>query len=364
MAEFWRMAGAATDDDEQASTVTARVQPVADVTSASGALSPRRDDHDRHRRTSGAVRSDRTGDGARARALPIREGLVSLVLDAHDVQRLHQRVPDRAPGRHPARFSSASSMRDGAVAAQRSGALRLRSRERRRAPARDRARSQPHAAGQRRRSRPRTVAAHPHGRARRPARRASIRACSVMGDRREHPVPRCQARAALRLRARASPTSPTSSMPASGCRSRTASGCSSMPGSARARLARESRAREAARRADVLQLQPAPRSDERLRGELPLLLVRAAASPATPQAYTMSLEQVLDKLRQRAHQPLTEVHVVNGLHPDLPFDVLPRSAARPEGDPPRHSPEVLHRGRDRVLRRHVRHDRRGRAARR
>ena len=27
-----------------------------------------------------------------------------------------------------------------------------------------------------------------------------------------------------------------------------------------------------------------------------------------------------DKLRQRADQPLTEVHVVNGLHPDLPFD--------------------------------------------
>jgi aminodeoxyfutalosine synthase len=34
----------------------------------------------------------------------------------------------------------------------------------------------------------------------------------------------------------------------------------------------------------------------------------------------MSLEQLWDKLRARAHQPLTEVHVVNGLHPDLPFD--------------------------------------------
>jgi aminodeoxyfutalosine synthase len=33
----------------------------------------------------------------------------------------------------------------------------------------------------------------------------------------------------------------------------------------------------------------------------------------------MSLEQAWDKLRQRADQPLTEVHVVNGLHPDLPF---------------------------------------------
>jgi aminodeoxyfutalosine synthase len=34
----------------------------------------------------------------------------------------------------------------------------------------------------------------------------------------------------------------------------------------------------------------------------------------------MSLEEAWDKLRQGAHQPLTEVHVVNGLHPDLPFD--------------------------------------------
>ena len=34
----------------------------------------------------------------------------------------------------------------------------------------------------------------------------------------------------------------------------------------------------------------------------------------------MSHEQAWDKLRSRAHQPLTEVHVVNGLHPDLPFD--------------------------------------------
>jgi len=42
--------------------------------------------------------------------------------------------------------------------------------------------------------------------------------------------------------------------------------------------------------------------------------------PGDAQAYTMTLEQVFDKLRQRVHQPLTEVHVVNGLHPDLPFE--------------------------------------------
>ena len=46
----------------------------------------------------------------------------------------------------------------------------------------------------------------------------------------------------------------------------------------------------------------------------------ARLKPGDPGSYTMSLEQAWDKLRQRAHQPLTEIHVVNGLHPGLPFD--------------------------------------------
>jgi aminodeoxyfutalosine synthase len=46
----------------------------------------------------------------------------------------------------------------------------------------------------------------------------------------------------------------------------------------------------------------------------------ARLTPDSPAAFTLSLDQVFDKLRQRAHQPLTEVHVVNGLHPDLPFE--------------------------------------------
>jgi aminodeoxyfutalosine synthase len=38
-----------------------------------------------------------------------------------------------------------------------------------------------------------------------------------------------------------------------------------------------------------------------------------------PGAHTMSVEQILNKLRQRANEPVTEVHIVNGLHPGLPF---------------------------------------------
>ena len=45
----------------------------------------------------------------------------------------------------------------------------------------------------------------------------------------------------------------------------------------------------------------------------------ARLQPDAPEAYTMSLEEAWDKLRRRADQALTEVHVVNGLHPDLPF---------------------------------------------
>ena len=45
----------------------------------------------------------------------------------------------------------------------------------------------------------------------------------------------------------------------------------------------------------------------------------ARLQPSDAAAYTMSLEQAWDKLRRRAHQPLTELHVVNGLNPDLPF---------------------------------------------
>lgn len=45
----------------------------------------------------------------------------------------------------------------------------------------------------------------------------------------------------------------------------------------------------------------------------------ARLTPDMPQAYTMSIAQVRGKLEERATQPITEVHVVNGLHPGLEF---------------------------------------------
>jgi len=46
----------------------------------------------------------------------------------------------------------------------------------------------------------------------------------------------------------------------------------------------------------------------------------ARLQPGDDGAYTMTLEQAWDKLKERIDQPLTEVHVVNGLHPDLPWE--------------------------------------------
>jgi aminodeoxyfutalosine synthase len=46
----------------------------------------------------------------------------------------------------------------------------------------------------------------------------------------------------------------------------------------------------------------------------------ARLKPGDEGAYTLTLEQVFSKLRQRDDQPLTEIHIVNGLHPELPFN--------------------------------------------
>jgi len=35
--------------------------------------------------------------------------------------------------------------------------------------------------------------------------------------------------------------------------------------------------------------------------------------------YVMTVDQVADKVRERLHEPVTEIHVVGGCHPDLPF---------------------------------------------
>lgn len=38
------------------------------------------------------------------------------------------------------------------------------------------------------------------------------------------------------------------------------------------------------------------------------------------QAYEMSVDQVREKVRERLDEPISEIHMVGGIHPDLPYD--------------------------------------------
>ncbi|MDI6790707.1 MAG: aminofutalosine synthase MqnE [Thermodesulfobacteriota bacterium] len=38
-----------------------------------------------------------------------------------------------------------------------------------------------------------------------------------------------------------------------------------------------------------------------------------------PAAYEMSTEEIVGKIQRRRHEPITEVHIVGGIHPDLPY---------------------------------------------
>ncbi|MBK9755082.1 MAG: aminofutalosine synthase MqnE [Nannocystis sp.] len=46
----------------------------------------------------------------------------------------------------------------------------------------------------------------------------------------------------------------------------------------------------------------------------------ARLTPESPAAYTMSIDQIRQKLQDRLDQPVTEIHIVNGLHGGLPFE--------------------------------------------
>ena len=54
-----------------------------------------------------------------------------------------------------------------------------------------------------------------------------------------------------------------------------------------------------------------------------------------PQAYEMTIEQAVEKIKEKENEPIREVHIVGGLHPDLPYsyylDLLKAiKAERPE----------------------------------
>ena len=74
------------------------------------------------------------------------------------------------------------------------------------------------------------------------------------------------------------------------------------------------------------------------------------ASPAKKAATRCSSTQVFHFAEQEYSDSLTEFHIVGGLNPDLPFELLPRFAARIEESISVGSPESIHDGRAGLLR--------------
>ena len=114
--------------------------------------------------------------------------------------------------------------------------------------------------------------------------------------------------------------------------------------------------------AHVLQLQPAPRADQRLRGELPVLLVRAAEADRRRRLHDVARTGVGQAAAAR-HSAADRAAHRQRPQPGSAVQLLHGAAAGIQAHPPRHPPEVLHRRGDRVLRRPVWHERRAGAAR-
>ena len=84
------------------STVTVRDQPVADMTSVSGALKIHaEDDHHRHPGAFRDLRSHRAGDGARRPARRSSEGIVNVFSMHTTCSVFINEIPDGAARRHP-----------------------------------------------------------------------------------------------------------------------------------------------------------------------------------------------------------------------------------------------------------------------
>ena len=134
------------------------------------------------------------------------------------------------------------------------------------------------------------------------------------------------------------------------------------PRSARSGGPGQSRARAATRRPDLLQLQHSHRSDERLRGELPVLLVRAAAAGRSRFLHDVARRRMAEAARaprSAAHRSARRQRPASR----LAVRVLPRDASGLQTHPSRDSPEVFYGCGDRVLRRSLRHDGRAGTAR-
>ena len=81
------------------------------------------------------------------------------------------------------------------------------------------------------------------------------------------------------------------------------------------------------------------------------------------EGYTMSLDQAVEHVVSKRALGITEVHIVSGLHPDLPWEYYLETVRRIRAGLARAAHQGLHRGGAALLRREVREDPRAGAAR-
>ena len=125
-----------------------------------------------------------------------------------------------------------------------------------------------------------------------------------------------------------------------------------LPRPARGRGPRQRAPRGAARRQDLLQ-RHFPHQPTNVCVADCKFCSFARLEPDAPAAYTMSIDEVRQKLVERLDQPVTEIHIVNGLHHDLDFDYYKdclRVLKQLRPDIPH---QGLHRGRDSLHRAEV-----------
>ena len=83
------------------------------------------------------------------------------------------------------------------------------------------------------------------------------------------------------------------------------------------------RAHRAERRPGDVQRQPAPQPDQRLLAPS-CAYCSFQRKPGEKDAYTMRIEEAVAKAKEMEDEQLTELHIVNGLHPTLPWQYYPR----------------------------------------
>ena len=84
--------------------------------------------------------------------------------------------------------------------------------------------------------------------------------------------------------------------------------------------------------------------------------------PGEKDAYTMRIEEAVRLAKEMEPDGITELHIVNGLHPTLPWRYYPKSIRELKAVLPGRLDQGVHRHRDPLVREDLRPERRARSS--